>query len=131
MFQDLRDINPGKHTMKKKLEVSAPLVSRIFSKVSFKDRFIGGRLRQHAGVVKVTSYSFEEVIHLLNDQTPMINFKALEKWLREVIMDEDLADKVAGALDEKGSYLNTLCHIKGLMEDRLRQCKKQGRGEGI
>ena len=119
--------------MKKQPEVSESLATRICSKVSFKNRFIAGRLRHRAGVVRVTSYSFEEVIHLLNDHMPMVNFKALERWLREVMMDEELADKVAGTYDEdeEGNYLNTVRRIKVLMEDRLEQCKKHGRGEGL
>ena len=110
--------------MKKLPAVSHDLRSRILSKVGFEDRFIGGKLRRRAGITRVTSYSFKEVVNLLNDEMPMIHFSVLEKWVREVMGDRELAEKIAGVIGEQKEYLDTLLSIKGLMEERLAQCQK-------
>jgi len=108
--------------MDKLSTISDDLRRRILSKVSFEYRFIGGKLRRHGGIKRVTSYSFNEVVSLLNDELPMIHFSALEKWVKEVIKDRDLAERIAEAINQQKRYLDTLKIIKGLMEKRLSQC---------
>lgn len=111
--------------MKKLPDVSDELAPRILSKVGFKKRFIGGKLRHRRGIIRVTSYSFKEVVNLLNDEMPMIHFSALETWIREVMRDKELAEKMAEAIHKQKNYLDTLSSIKVLMEERLTQCQKQ------
>ena len=83
---------------------------RILSKVSFDHRFVGGKLRRHGGIKRVTSYSFNEVVSLLNDEMPMIHFSALEQWVKEVIKDRELAGKIAEAINKQKGYRNTYTH---------------------
>ena len=109
--------------MEKFSTLSDDLTRRILSKVSFDHRFVGGKLRRHGGIKRVTSYSFNEVVSLLNDEMPMIHFSALEKWVKEIIKDRELAEKIAEAINKQKGYRNTLLSIKCLMEKRLSQCQ--------
>ena len=102
---------------------SRKLAQKLLSEVSFEDRFVGYRMRQRAGSVAVTCYSFEQVVHLLRDQLPMIDLTGLERWVRQVLCDECLADKIGIARDQgQNNYQRTLL-IRELAEERLRQCK--------
>ena len=110
--------------MKKLSAVPEKVAARILSKVSFENRFIGGRLRHHAGMKRVTSYRFEEIIHLLNDPWPVLNPEALGRWIREVMSDVDLAEEIARVIETESSYPIITSHIRSLMEERLDQCRR-------
>ena len=102
---------------------SKDLAAKILAEVNFENRFIGYKMRERSGTIRVTSYSFEEIVHLLNDRMPQISLEVLGKWLREVMGDEELADKIA-AIREKGeSDLERILLARNLAETRLRQCK--------
>ncbi len=106
------------------MSLDKQLAKRIISKVSFKDRFIAGRLRHHSGVKRITSYSFEEVITLFSQEIPVIQFELLIQWIQEVIGDKELAEKVVGIVKQKTDYFETLQKIKTLMIARLEQSRK-------
>ena len=110
--------------MEKFSTLSDDLARRILSKVSFDHRFVGGKLRRHGGIKRVTSYNFNQVVSLLNDDMPMIHFSALENWVKEVIQDSELEKKIAEIIHTQKGYLDTLLSIKNLMEKRLSQCQK-------
>ncbi|MHC4309723.1 MAG: hypothetical protein ACYSSN_07240 [Planctomycetota bacterium] len=110
--------------MKELSEPDNDLVSRVTNKVRFEDRLIGYRIRERAGAFRTTLYSFEEVVHLLNDKLPQLNLKQLQKWIRMVIRDEDLADRIAETIEQKNNDLEKVSHVRMLMGERLCQCKK-------
>jgi len=110
--------------MKKLSEPDNDLVSRVTNKVHFKDRLIGYRMRERAGAFRTTAYSFEEVVHLLNDKFPQLNFKQLEEWIRMVIRDEELADGITEAIEQENNDRERMSRVRILMGERLCQCKK-------
>ena len=114
--------------MEKFSTLSDDLTRRILSKVSFGHRFVGGKLRRHGGIKRVTSYSFNEVVSLLNDEMPMIHFSALEKWVKEVIKDRELAEKITEAIanhslkaifDSKSSIINSIANFSFMASSPL------------
>jgi hypothetical protein len=102
------------------------LARRILKEVDFKDRLNGFSLRERAGPVPVTLYSFEEVVSLLNDPHPRLDFNELEGWVRKTMGDTELADRIAGAVKIGRSDQERAIHIRKLMEERLNQCRKPG-----
>ena len=105
--------------MKRLPEPSRALCERILSEVGFNDRLIGYRLRQRTGPAPVTLYSFGEVFALLGDAHPRIDFVRLEEWVRHVMKDEALADKIQEAIKEDTSGREKTLLIRDLMEERL------------
>ena len=110
--------------MKKLKNPSRELAMKILSEVGFEDRLIGFSLRERTGPMPIIMYKFEEVVSLLNNPYPRIDFNELEVWVRKAMGDEEMAEQIAEAIekgksDQERSYL-----IKKLMEERLTQCKK-------
>jgi hypothetical protein len=107
--------------------LSAPskkLDRRILSEVEYEDRIIGYRLGQRIGLTPVTLYSFEEIICFLSNPIPMIDFNALESWIRTIMEDNELADKIKEVRIDNASDHDKTFYIKDLMAERLRQCKR-------
>jgi hypothetical protein len=105
-------------------EPNKDLISRVTKKVRFEDRLIGYRMRERAGAFRTTAYSFEEVVHLLNDKFPQLNLKQLEKWIRTVVRDEELADSITEAIEQENNDRERMSRVRMLMGERLCQCKK-------
>ena len=82
-------------------EPDEDLVFRITNEVRFEERLTGYRVRERAGAIRASLYSFEEVVHLLNDKSPYVNLKTLEKWIRGVIKDEELAESIAETIEQE------------------------------
>ncbi|MGA2467314.1 MAG: hypothetical protein ABSH06_23570 [Thermodesulfobacteriota bacterium] len=110
--------------MGKLQEPSKNLTKRILTEVDFEDRLSGFNLRERAGADPVTMYSFEEVVSLLNDPHPRLDFNELEGWVRKTIKDGELADQIADAVSSGRSDQDRSLRIKKLMEERLSQCKR-------
>jgi aromatic ring-cleaving dioxygenase len=110
--------------MNKLSEPDKELVSRVLHEVGFEERLVGYRVHQRLGPTITTMYSFEEVVHFLNDKFPFLKFEDLEKWLRTVIEDEELAVKIAEAVEEEKNDHDRAQRIKIWMGARLSQCKK-------
>jgi hypothetical protein len=110
--------------MNKLSEPDQELASRVTGKVPFNDRLVGYRVRQRAGALIAPLYSFEEVVHLLNDRFPQLSLQRLEDWLRTVIRDEELADAIGAAAREESNDHDRLLRARMLMGERLCQCKK-------
>jgi hypothetical protein len=110
--------------MGKLQEPSKNLAKRILTEVDFEDRLSGFNLRERAGAFPVTMYSFEEVVSLLNDPHPRLDFNELEGWVRKTMKDGELADQIADAINKGHSDQERTHFIKNLMEERLNQCKK-------
>ncbi len=110
--------------MKTLKEPSGKLSVRVLSKVAFEDRFIGYRLGERHGAGRTTCYSFQEIVNLLKDRMPRVDFDALQKWVKKVMGDAELAERIVTAVEEEGyDYARTL-RIRNLMQERLAQCRK-------
>ena len=110
--------------MKTLSEPSQALAIRILDEVGFEDRLIGYRFRERSGMMPVTLYSFEEVVALLMDSNPRIDFSRLENWLRKPVKDYELAERVKQVADQDISDQEKSELIRNLMIKRLLQCKK-------
>jgi hypothetical protein len=110
--------------MEKLREPERDLATRVLNEVGFEDRLIGYRLRERAGAIMTPLYSFEEIVHLLNDRFPQLNFNRLEKWIRDVMGDEELAARIKEAIEQKSNDHDRTHSIRILMGERLCQCKK-------
>lgn len=107
-------------------ELSKPdkeLVFRVLSEVGFEERIVGYRVNERLGPTKTSMYSFEEIVNFLNDKFPLLKFEELEKWVKVVMKDEELALKIAKAVEEETNDHDRTERIRTLMEERLSQCK--------
>jgi len=110
--------------MGKLQDPSQNLAKRILTEVDFEDCLSGFSLRERAGAIPVTMYSFEEVVFLLNDPHPRLDFIALETWIKKTMRDKELADQIADAVRKESSDQNRSLRIKELLEERLDQCRR-------
>ncbi len=72
-------------------------------------------------------YRFEEVVSFFNDQHPRLDFDDLEAWVRNIINDTELADHIRGAVSEVENNQSTCEVVRGLLEERLGQCREASR----
>jgi hypothetical protein len=110
---------------------SNDLTSRILTEVGFEDRLEGFSLRERSGPIPVIMYRFEEVVALLNDPSPRLDFKELEGWIRSVMGDTELAEQIAVALKRGNNDRERTYSIRDFMEERLNQCRMEGRHEDL
>ncbi|MFC1876588.1 hypothetical protein ACFL2E_04855 [Thermodesulfobacteriota bacterium] len=101
---------------------SYELAKQMLTKVKFENRFIGSKLRERSGPQPITSYSFKEVVELIQDRIPGVNLANLEKWLREVLGDGELANEILRVSKTDASYIEHIAEIRVLMTSRLEQC---------
>jgi hypothetical protein len=101
---------------------SKRLAARILSEVGFEDRLMGYRLGERTGPMSIPLYSFEEVVGLLNEPHPRIDFNRLEEWVRDSMGDVELAGKIRDLLREDISDQDRSLRIRDLMALRLHQC---------
>ncbi len=109
--------------MGKLQDPSRELAKRILTEVDFENRFNGFSLRERAGAVPITMYSFEEVVTLFNDRYPRLDFDQLEAWVRNIMGDKELASQIAEVVRDEQSNQEKSLRIRKLMEERLSQCK--------
>ena len=109
---------------------SRELALRILDEVGFEDRITGSSLHVRAGVRTLSLYSLEETFRLLKEPYPYIDLAQLEDWIRTVIKDEDLADKVKTVIAQKSNQQETIPLIRDLVGWRLIQCKQVTGGKG-
>ena len=76
------------------------------------------------GVRPVSLYSIEEVFSLLNSPHPRLDLHDLEKWIRIIIKDEELADLIKTVTEHEGSDRDKLLIIRDLLGCRLLQCRQ-------
>lgn len=110
--------------MNKLSKPSRDLSRRILSEVDFANRLIGFRLRERTGPILSSLYSFAEVLGLLCDPHPRIDFHRLLTWIREVMKDRELAFRVENVIGDDVSDQDKTLRIRNLMAERLIQCKK-------
>ena len=110
--------------MEKLKAPSHELTIRVLGEVAFEDRLIGFSLRSRSGSLPVTMYKFEEVVTLLNDPFPRLDWSDLERWIKNIIRDPDLVEEIVAAVKEEKSDRDRCLRIRVRMEERLNQCKK-------
>jgi hypothetical protein len=113
------------------MELESPteaLAGRILAEVGFEDRITGYRLRERTGIMTIRLYSFGEVVGLLNDPYPRLDFAGLQRWISETMGDPELAGKIGDAIQEDTSEQVRSIRIRDLMAQRLSQCLEH---EGI
>ena len=103
---------------------SRELALRVLGEVGFEDRITGSSLHVRAGVRTLSLYSLEDIFRLLKEPHPYIDLDQLEGWIRTVIKDSELADKVKTVIAQKSNEQDTLPLIRDLMGFRLIQCKQ-------
>ena len=101
---------------------SKRLAERVLTEVGFEDRITGYRLRERTGCMTVRLYSFEEVLGLLNDPHPRLDFNRLQQWMRDTMGDPELAGIIGNAIEEDTSEQVRTLRIRDLMAQRLYQC---------
>jgi hypothetical protein len=103
---------------------SGKLAERILTDVAYEHRIEGFRLRERAGILPATLYSFGEIVGFLSDSFPRIDFQELTIWIRDIIEDPELADEIERLVAANGSDLEKTKQIRDLMGLRIIQCKK-------
>ena len=103
---------------------SQEVASRVLGEVGFEDRLIGSTLHVRGGVRTVSLYSLEEIFILLKEPYPQIDLDQLENWIRSVIQDEELADRVKAVFSQKAHEQDVIPLIRDLVGWRLIQCKQ-------
>ena len=108
---------------------SRELALRILDEVGFEDRITGSTIHVRAGIRTLSLYSLEEILMLLKEPFPQIDLDRLEGWIRTVIKDSELADKVKTVIAQKSNEQDTLTLIRDLVGIRLIQCKQLTGGQ--
>jgi hypothetical protein len=103
---------------------SRELAARILSEVGFENHLAGFSLRERSGAVPVIMYHFEEVLSFLDGPFPCLDWRGLETWLKNVMGDQELAEKIAEAVQKGKSERDRCFQVKKQMRRRLDQCKK-------
>lgn len=76
-------------------------------------------------------YRLEELVAFFNEQHPRLDFEDLEAWVRNIMDDKELADHIREALSEAESDQSRCEVVRGLLEERLGQCRDaSGRKDG-
>ncbi len=104
------------------------LAARVLREVDFEQRLVGYRLRERTGALPASLYSFEEVVHLLDDTFPYVSLQRLEAWVETVTEDRELAAAIANVVREETNDRDRISRVGTLMRERLCQCKKQASG---
>ena len=110
--------------MKKLKAPSRDVALQLLDEVNFEDRLMASTLHTRAGIRIVSLYSLEEVFLLLKDPYPQIDPAQLENWIRTVLHDSELADRIKAVSREEVENQSTLHAIRDLVGWRLIQCKQ-------
>ena len=103
---------------------SRDLALQLLDEVDFKNRLMASTLHTRAGIRIVSLYSLEVVFLLLKEPYPQIDPAQLESWIRTVIQDGELADRIKKVNRGEVETQNILHAIRDLVGLRLIQCKQ-------
>jgi len=123
---------------KKEIKLSQPskeMAKRLLTLVGFKERLTGTKMVAMAGDMRESIYSFKEAVSFLHFNVGVltergsgsigyINPVELEKWVRDVFGDFELAEAIGEKTKENSNYKDQVEAIMPLMEQRLKQCKE-------
>ncbi len=103
------------------------LAHMLLNAVPYKERLAAGRLMPPVGVLRGDVRSLTE-LHLLLapdiHSLPGVNLKALAKWVRHVLGDEDLALVIEQITESAGSYAEACMSLHELVSKRLEQARE-------
>jgi hypothetical protein len=110
--------------------MSAPdieLARRLLGIVPYRDRLPAGRLKPPVGLIPSPVRGLKEVRLLLapDDRSlPGLNLSALAVWIRRVIGDAELADRVEAAVQAADNYVAGCLEVYELVVARLDQAER-------
>jgi len=110
--------------MKKLSMPTKKVISRILQEVDFEDRLVAHSLHVRAGIKRLSLYSLEEAFTLLHAPHPQIDFTQLIVWIRDVIQDEELAERIQTVIAQEANDHDKILQIRDLVGLRLVQCKR-------
>jgi hypothetical protein len=121
------------------LELSQPseeLAAKLLGKVSFEDRLEVTRFAAMAGDIRSWVYTLQDAAKFLHmsrieDLVQIggrggigyIHPPALQRWVRDVFRDEELASAIQEEIEAGSCYAERMVGIKRLLEQRLAQCQ--------
>ena len=100
------------------------VISRVLQEVDFEDRLVAHSLHVRAGIKCLSLYSLDEVFALLNAPHPQIDFNRLTVWIRDVIQDEELAERIQTTIAQEANDHDKIIQTRNLVGLRLDQCKR-------
>jgi hypothetical protein len=104
-------------------EPSVKLATTVLAKVRFEDRFSAVMIDPRTGPMPIAVYSFQELANLLSAPSLYLDLKALERWVKEVMGDDELAAGIAQVTQQATGHRERTLLIRDLMHERLSQCK--------
>jgi hypothetical protein len=117
-------------------EPSRDLAVRLLGKVPFEDRLEVTRSVAMAGDMRSWVYTLQEAtdfLHMSRVEDLLrkggkggigyIHPPTLERWVREVFQDQELASAIKQQIDAGHCYAERMVGIKRLLEQRLAQCQ--------
>jgi len=116
-------------------EPSRELAVRLLGKVRFEDRLEVTRSAAMAGDIRSWVYTLQEAADFLHvsrieDLVQIggrggigyIHPPALQRWVRDVFQDDELASAIEEKIEAGSCYAERMVGIKRLLEQRLAQC---------
>ena len=103
---------------------SADLKIRILGEVSFEERLTGFIFRPRTGPRRIFLYSCREVLGLLCDEHPRMDFNRLAQWIGETIGDRELAGLIGTVDRQAGDNHEKTLVIRDYLAERIWQCQK-------
>ncbi|MCP4714506.1 MAG: hypothetical protein GY868_05260 [Deltaproteobacteria bacterium] len=100
------------------------LIARIESEVDYEQRLVAASLHGRSGIKNRSLYSLAEVFGLLSGPLPQIDLRELSEWVRSVIRDTELADRIAGDSAQAQDAMDAILCARNLVGARLLQCKE-------
>jgi hypothetical protein len=109
--------------MMNKLSLPCPeLANRITARVGFDQRLTGHVVHQLAGHHVIDLYSFREALNFIENPSHGVDHAALVTWIREVIGDAELADRMRNKAGQSQTRLERSLRLWDLMRERFEQC---------
>ncbi len=108
---------------------------KFLSEVGYGDKIAGVRMHAMAGNTKEPLGSLREVNNflkakasskLIKGETSSVNYidpDALSNWIKEVLGDSELAEKIEKNIDKEDDYRKQAKTIKKLIEKRIKQSR--------
>jgi hypothetical protein len=109
--------------MMSKLSPPSPgLKGRITGRVGFERRLTGRIVHLLAGEKVIDLYSFRDALHFMQNPIRGVDHSALVTWIRDVIGDPELADRMQHEAERSQSRLDRSLRLWDLMRERFEQC---------
>lgn len=111
------------------------LVERLKQEVEYDKRIVGLVMNPMSGGAERPLYSVQDACNFLymdsvaeindpgsKDTVHYIDLTLLQRWLREVFGDDELADAIRTVVAKEDYYGKQLPGVKALLKERLSQC---------